>query len=92
MAERGIIIRMSKRQKILKKILAGSRNVAFDDFLLVAEGFGFHLSRMNGSHHIFVNPNIRELVNIQNVNGQVKPYQLRQFIELVERYNLVLEN
>jgi len=83
---------MSKQQKILKKILAGSRNIPFDDFLLVVDGFGFHLSRVNGSHHIFVHPKVRELVNLQNVNGQVKPYQVRQFMELVERYNLALEN
>ena len=82
---------MSKQQKILKKILAGSKNITFDDFLLVVEGFGFHLSRVNGSHHIFVHPKVRELVNLQNVNGQIKPYQVRQFMELVERYDLALE-
>jgi hypothetical protein len=27
----------------------------------------------------------------ENVNGQVKPYQIRQFMELVERYALNLE-
>ena len=73
-----ILLHMSKRQKILKKILAGSRNITFDDFLLVVEEFGFHLSRVNGSHHIFVHPKVRELVNLQ--------------MELVERYNLTLEN
>ena len=82
---------MSKQQKIPKKILAGSKNITFDDFLLVVEGFGFHLSRVNGSHHIFVHPKVRELVNLQNVNGQIKPYQVRQFMELVERYDLALE-
>jgi predicted RNA binding protein YcfA (HicA-like mRNA interferase family) len=55
------------------------------------EGFGFRLSRVNGSHHIFVHVNVRELVNLQEVNGQVKPYQMRQFLQLVERYNLQLE-
>lgn len=58
-------------------------------FLL--ERYGFKLSRISGSHYIFVNANIRELVNIQNVNGQVKPYQIRQFLRLVEKYNLRLE-
>jgi len=40
---------------------------------------------------IFVHKDIPELVNLQNVNGQVKPYQVRQFMELVERYNLHLD-
>jgi predicted RNA binding protein YcfA (HicA-like mRNA interferase family) len=58
----------------------------------LAEAFGFHLSRVNGSHHIFVHPDIPELVNLQNVKGQAKPYQIRQFLKLVERYNLQMED
>jgi len=54
--------------------------------------FGFHLSRVKGSHHIFVHPQVRELVNLQNVDGRAKPYQIRQFLRLVERYNLTMED
>jgi predicted RNA binding protein YcfA (HicA-like mRNA interferase family) len=82
---------MAKLRKILEKVLAGSKNIAFSDFILLVEGFGFHLVRVNGSHHIFSHPRIKELVNLQNVKGQVKPYQVKQFMELVERYNLRLE-
>jgi predicted RNA binding protein YcfA (HicA-like mRNA interferase family) len=82
---------MTRLKKLLTKVLAGSKNIAFSDFVLLVEGFGFRLSRVNGSHHIFVHKDIPELVNLQNVNGQVKPYQVRQFMELVERYNLHLE-
>ena len=57
----------------------------------LVQGFGFTLSRTDGSHHIFTRPNIPELVNLQNVKGQAKPYQIRQFLKLVERYNLKLE-
>ena len=82
---------MAKLKKILAKVLAGSKNIAFDDFVLLVEGFGFRLSRISGSHHIFIHPKVKELVNLQNVKGQVKPYQIRQFMELVERYALNLE-
>jgi hypothetical protein len=34
---------------------------------------------------------IPELLNLQNVHGQAKPYQIRQFLRLVERHNLILE-
>lgn len=54
------------------------------------QGFGFHLSRVSGSHHIFAHPHVRELVNLQNVNGKAKPYQIRQLLQLVERYDLRL--
>ncbi len=53
--------------------------------------FGFQLDRVNGSHHIFTHPNLTELVNLQEVNGQAKPYQIRQFLKLVEQYQLTLE-
>ena len=56
------------------------------------EAFGFALARVNGSHHIFIHPNISELVNIQNYKGKVKPYQIRQFLSLVEQHNLTLED
>jgi predicted RNA binding protein YcfA (HicA-like mRNA interferase family) len=54
------------------------------------EAFGFRLARTSGSHHIFAHPDIPELVNIQNHRGKAKPYQVRQFLELVEQYNLQL--
>ena len=83
---------MSKHQKTLAKILTGSKNIAFGEFTALVEAFGFRLSRTKGSHHIFIHPKIKELVNLQNVHGQVKPYQIKQFMELVERYSLTLED
>ena len=83
---------MSKKQKILKQILSGSKNISFNDIVTVVEAFGFTLSRVNGSHHIFIHPNIPELVNLQNAKGKAKPYQIRQFLTIVEQYNLKLED
>ena len=81
---------MNKR-KLLQKILDGSKNVRFQDMVALAQAFGFRLARMQGSHHIFTHPGIPELVNLQNVHGQAKPYQIKQFLKLVERHNLRLE-
>jgi predicted RNA binding protein YcfA (HicA-like mRNA interferase family) len=58
----------------------------------LAEAFGFRLSRTSGSHHIFIHPGVRELVNVQEVKGKAKPYQVGQFLQLVEKYNLKLED
>ena len=71
---------------------AGSSNIGFDEMIALVEVFGFRLSRVKGSHHIFVHAAIPELVNLQNVDGKVKPYQVRQFLKLVERYDLKLED
>ena len=46
----------------------------------------------DGSHHIFVQSDVPELVNLQNVKGQAKPYQMRQFLKLVEKHDLKLED
>ena len=74
---------MSTR-KTLQKVLSGSKNIR------LVEGFGFRRARINGSHHIFTHSAIPELVNLQNVRGQAKPYQVRQFMKLVESYDLSL--
>lgn len=42
------------------------------------------------SFHIFVHPRVRELINLQNAGGKAKPYQIRQLLRLVERYNLTM--
>jgi hypothetical protein len=45
---------------------------------------------INGSHHIFAHPDIPELVNLQNRKGKAIPYQIHQFLTLVEEYALTL--
>ncbi|WP_254447035.1 type II toxin-antitoxin system HicA family toxin [Dolichospermum sp. UHCC 0259] len=54
---------MSKKRKLLEKVLSGSRNIQFDDLVTLVEAFGFSLSRINSSHHIFTHPTIPELIN-----------------------------
>jgi len=58
----------------------------------VVEGFGFRVSRRSGSHRIYVHPDLTELVNLQEVGGEAKPYQIRQFLRLVERYSMSIED
>jgi predicted RNA binding protein YcfA (HicA-like mRNA interferase family) len=54
-------------------------------------GFGFREVRVSGSHHAFGRPEVQQLVNLQPQQGEAKPYQIRQFLRLVESYNLRLE-
>lgn len=81
-----------KKQKLLEKILSGSKNIRFDEFVSLVEAFGFSLARVRGSHHIFEHPTLPENLNLQNQKGQVKPYQIRQFLQLIEQYDLKLED
>ena len=82
-----------KRRRLLRRLSEGGvRNVAFTDLVDLMEAFGFQLARVSGSHHIFTHPDIPELLNLQEVRGEAKPYQIRQFLRLVERYNLKLRD
>jgi len=83
---------MSRKQKLLRQILNNPRNVSFKDMVNLVEAFGFTLSRVNGSHHIYSRSDVSQLVNLQNVKGKAKAYQVRQFLELVETHNLKLED
>jgi hypothetical protein len=82
-----------KRRKLLKRLADGAlQNIGFADMVNLIEGFGFRLQRIRGNHHIFVHPDLPELLNVQEVRGEAKPYQVRQFLRLVERYDLRLED
>ncbi len=80
------------RERLFQRLAQGAlQNVAFRDMVRLVENFGFRLVRVTGSHHIFAHPGIPEQVNLQDVRGQAKPYQIRQFLRLVERYGLKLD-
>lgn len=80
-----------KKLKLLQRLLVNQKNVKFNDAVSCAEAFGFRLDRINGSHHIFVHNEIPELVNLQSVKGKAKSYQIKQLLQLVEKYNLQIE-
>ena len=80
-------------RRLLSRLARGDvANVSFTDVQRLAEAFGFELRRTKGSHHIFAHTRVPELLNLQDVRGQVKPYQIRQFLRLVERYALTLKD
>ena len=81
---------MNKR-KLFQQILNSQKNVKYNDFVVILEAFGFYRTRSEGSHSIYRNEAVTEIINIQNVNGEAKPYQIRQFFSLVEKYNLRME-
>jgi predicted RNA binding protein YcfA (HicA-like mRNA interferase family) len=80
-------------RKLLKRLARGDvANVDFGDLCALAEALGFEPRRVSGSHHVFTHPDIPQLINLQSVRGQAKPYQIRQLVRLVERYDLRLED
>ena len=83
-----------KARRVLEKILAGSRNIRFEDICRLAQALGFELDRTRGSHHIFVHgraPGLR--LNLQpDKSGQTKMYQVRQLLDAMETNGLSLDD
>jgi len=61
-------------------------NVRYDDACKAAEWIGFRLRGQVGSHKTFARPGEPVMLNFQNVQGKAKPYQVRQLIEMMDRY------
>jgi predicted RNA binding protein YcfA (HicA-like mRNA interferase family) len=78
-------------RKTWEKITAGSRNIAFADFRRLLEAFGFVHRRTSGSHHIFTHPAVPRPLSVQPRKGEAKPYQVAQFLEIVEEFGLRME-
>jgi hypothetical protein len=51
----------------------GVTNVAFADLQGLVEGFGFELRRVSGSHHTYVHPEVRELLNLRTYAARRSP-------------------
>ena len=80
---------MSKFEKLLTKLLFANsdKNFHFEDLVKILTSLGFEL-RINGSHHIFTKENVAEIINIQPLNANAKPYQVKQVRELIVKYKL----
>ena len=77
--------------RLLQRTASGAlSNVGIQDFQRLMVAFGFVLVRVRGSHHIYAHSEVPELIDLQPRKGEVKPYQIRQFLQLVEKHSLSL--
>lgn len=83
---------MGRRKKLLERILSGrsDANILFEQTRTLLKAFGFSES-IRGSHRKFVREGVEELINLQDVEGKCKPYQVRQMREVLLKYNLERE-
>ena len=83
---------MSNPRKTLDRILSGQAdaNIDFADLLRLLDRLGL-ASRIKGSHHIFHQTGIEEILNLQPKGSQAKPYQVKQVRTVILKYKLSLE-
>jgi hypothetical protein len=79
---------MTKRDKLLAGVCNNPKAVRFDDACRADELLGFKHKGGQGSHRAFAKQGEPELLNFQDRNGCSVPYQTRQLIRMIERYNV----
>ena len=78
---------MSKREKRLQKLLAKPGETSLRTISAILNDFGYKLTRVNGSHHIF-EKNDQDLINLPVHNGKVKKCYIKIIIKkLISRQN-----
>ena len=75
---------------LLERLRKGHfNNVRHSDFIRLIESFGFELDRVRGSHSLYLHSGKNVRLNVQPLpNGDAKGYQLRQFLAVVDKYDL----
>ena len=79
---------MTQIEKLYAQLIANRTAMRFRDFRRILEAFGFTLDRINGSHHIFKHSAVSRALSIQPRGDKAKPYQLDQFLDIVEEFGL----
>ena len=64
------------------------RPIAFREFERVIAAFGFVHLRTSGSHRSYEHPQVPRLLIVQPRGKDAKPYQQREFLDMVEEYEL----
>ncbi len=82
---------MTQIEKLYTHLLANRSAMKFADFQRILKAFGFELDRINGSHHIYKHRLASRPLSIQPKGNKAKPYQIDQFLDIVEEFGLRIE-
>lgn len=82
---------LSRAAKILDHARRSPAAVRFIDLCRLAEAAGFALRRTRGSHHVYSRPGVPEIIDLQPDGKDAKPYQVRQVVALIEKYDIAIE-
>lgn len=79
---------MGRWEDLYESVKNNPKDVRFSDLCKVVEQFGFAVKGRKGSHIVYAKKGVFEILNFQEVGGKGKPYQVRQFLKIVEKYQL----
>ena len=80
---------MGKWSKLRQKVLLGDSdaNIAFADLCHLLRRLGF-AERISGSHHVFSQSGVEEIINLQPKGRMAKTYQVGQVRDMILKYRL----
>jgi predicted RNA binding protein YcfA (HicA-like mRNA interferase family) len=82
---------MTRIAKLYQKLLNG-RSLSFAEFQKLLEAFGYVHIRTRGSHMSYRRSDIADIRVIQPRGKDAKPYQVQQFLDMIEQFALRLED
>jgi predicted RNA binding protein YcfA (HicA-like mRNA interferase family) len=82
---------VGRAAKILEQARRSPAAVRFADLRRLAEAAGFTLRRTRGSHHVYSRPGVIEIIDLQPDGKDAKPYQVRQLLTVIEKYDIQIE-
>jgi predicted RNA binding protein YcfA (HicA-like mRNA interferase family) len=84
---------MGQYGKLVQRILSGQqdKSIPFSEALSLMQKLGFSI-RVKGSHHIFSQEGIDEIINLQPNGSKAKPYQVKQIRDIIVKYQLGVED
>ena len=80
---------MGSRRKLYDRIVGGrsDTNISFSQARSMLLYLRFD-ERVSGSHRVFFKEGVEEIINLQDVGGKCKPYQVKQIRAVLKKYNL----
>jgi hypothetical protein len=80
---------MGKYDKLLIQVLRGASdaNMPFEGLCGLMRHLGFD-ERIRGSHHIYTQEGVEEIVNLQPIGSRAKAYQVKQVRGILLKYKL----
>ncbi|MES2445293.1 MAG: type II toxin-antitoxin system HicA family toxin [Pseudomonadota bacterium] len=83
---------MTQIAKLYAWLLANpGASISFQDFERLLRAFGFTLNRTVGSHRQYVHPRVPRPLPVQPSGKDAKRYQVREFLDMIERYDLSID-
>ena len=83
---------MTRIDKLYAQLLDNPRaTTSFRDIEKLLKAFGFVHARTKGSHKVYIHPKLLRPLPVQPSGKYAKAYQIREFLELIEKHGLYIE-